>query len=294
MTGFGRAQAEHRGVRIAVTAQSVNHRYADFVFRLPERLRALEADLRPRVAERIARGRCEIAVRIEEGARADRFRLDRAALARFLDDARELAALGPVEPRLTLGDLLRSPFVVADGEIAGEADGAERAAEEEAVAAALDAALAELAASRAAEGERLAAALGAGAARLERLVVALAERRAAAAAERAASLRRRLDQLLPGGAEAVPAERLAQELVLLAERSDVEEELERLRGHLAAFAEALGGEGAAGKRLDFLVQEIQRELGTLGAKARDLALTRLVVDAKVVTEQLREQIQNVE
>ncbi|MGH7338049.1 MAG: endoribonuclease YicC domain-containing protein, partial [Myxococcota bacterium] len=103
-----------------------------------------------------------------------------------------------------------------------------------------------------------------------------------------------LERLLPGAAHAVPPERLAQEIALLVERSDVEEELERLRGHLVAFQEAIDSPGAHGRRLDFLAQEIQRELSTLGAKARDLELTRLVVDAKLVNEQLREQIQNVE
>jgi uncharacterized protein (TIGR00255 family) len=108
------------------------------------------------------------------------------------------------------------------------------------------------------------------------------------------SLRARLDELLPGGSAAVPPERLAQEVVLLAERSDVREELDRLRAHLEHFAEVAAADGPVGKRLEFLTQEIQRELNTLGAKSRDTETTRRVVDAKVACEQLREQIQNVE
>jgi uncharacterized protein (TIGR00255 family) len=129
---------------------------------------------------------------------------------------------------------------------------------------------------------------------LGELVDRLAERRSRAAGALEGDLRRRLDQLLPGGAQSVAPERLAQEIVLLVERSDVEEELSRLRGHLEAVHEALASSSAQGRRLDFLAQEIHRELNTLGAKARDLELTQLVVEAKVAAEQLREQIQNVE
>ena len=294
MTGFGRGQVDSNGSRITATAQSWNHRHADLVFRLPDRLRGSEARLKPRVAERIQRGRCEIAVRVEESEKAGRWELDVAGLTALVDQTRDAVASGLVEPRVALGDLLRSPFVTASAPGAELRDG-ELAPEFEAdVVRAIEAALAELAAARAAEGARLETALRSGAATLRRLAGELAARREAVAGELESALRRRLDQILPGGAQSVPAERLAQEIVLLVERSDVEEELERLRGHLVAFDEALGATGAQGRRLDFLVQEIQRELSTLGAKARDLELTRLVIDAKVVNEQLREQIQNVE
>jgi len=294
MTGFGRAQVESRGSLVSVTVQSWNHRHADFVFRLPERLRGLESKLKARVAERVQRGRCEIAVRLESEKRAGRWRLDRAGLEAVLDEAVDLLAAGRVEPRVALGELLRSPFVVSDNALAEGQSEEEATVDETALVAALDAALIELGTVRAAEGARLAAALLAGAAALARLAEGIAERRSVVAGDLEAGLRRRLDQLLPGGSQAVPAERLAQEIVLLVERSDVEEELERLRGHLAAIEETVAAGGAMGKRLDFLVQEIQRELSTLGAKARDLELTRRVIDAKVINEQLREQIQNVE
>ncbi len=294
MTGFGRAQIESNGTRISVTMQSWNHRHADLVFRLPERLRGLESKLKARVAEGVQRGRCEIAVRVEGGGSVGRWRLDREGLEALLDQAGELVASGRVESRMGLGDLLRSPFVVAEsGTSEGEPE-AEGRVDEAALMSALDSALVELAGVRAAEGARLAIALRSGATALGRVADDLAERRAVVASELESGLRRRLDQILPGGAQAVPAERLAQEIVLLVERSDVEEELERLRGHLAAFEETVAAGGAMGKRLDFLVQEIQRELSTLGAKARDLELTRRVIDAKVINEQLREQIQNVE
>jgi len=294
MTGFGRAQLESNGTRVTVTVQSWNHRHADLVFRLPERLRGLESKLKARVAERVQRGRCEITVRVEGAESAGRWRLDREALESLLDQARDLVAAGRIEPKVSLGDLLRSPFVVSESVGADAGPGGEESVDESALLSGLDAALAELCAVRAGEGGRLAVALRAGASGLARLASELAERRNVVAGELEAGLRRRLDQILPGGSQAVPAERLAQEVVLLVERSDVEEELERLRGHLEALEESVATDGAVGKRLDFLVQEIQRELSTLGAKARDLELTRRVIDAKVINEQLREQIQNVE
>ena len=114
MTGFGRAECDLSGVRVSVTAQSWNHRNADLVFRLPERLRGLEAKLRPAVLERIRRGRCEIAVRMESAEGAAGWRLDRAGLESVVEQARELIANERIERRVSIGDLLRSPFVVAD------------------------------------------------------------------------------------------------------------------------------------------------------------------------------------
>lgn len=289
MTGFGRAQCDADGMRVTATVQGWNHRNADIVFRLPDELRPSEARLRPKVAERVARGRCEVSIRVETSERAGAWRLDQAGLEELLLQAEPLVGSGRVDGAIALGDLLRSPFLVMAG-----ARSSEPLASESVVAQALDAALSEFAAARASEGARLAAALRAGAVGLAELVEALAKRRAVVASELGSDLAERLARLLPGAAQAVPPERLAQEIALLVDRSDVEEELERLRGHLVALEDAIEAAGANGRRLDFLVQEIQRELSTLGAKARDLELTRLVIDAKLVNEQLREQIQNVE
>jgi uncharacterized protein (TIGR00255 family) len=287
MTGFGRGHVDADGVRVTATVQGWNHRNADIVFRLPEELRGLESRLRPRVAERVARGRCEVSIRIETSERQGGWRLDLAGLEEIRRQTETLVAEGRLQGAVALGDLLRSPLVVVGRSKETEIG-------EELVAQALGVALDEFAATRAAEGARLAAALRSGAAGLGTLVGELAARRAVVATKLGADLTERLERLLPGAAHAVPPERLAQEIALLVERSDVEEELERLRGHLVAFDDAIRAPGANGRRLDFLAQEIQRELSTLGAKARDLELTRRVVDAKLINEQLREQIQNVE
>jgi uncharacterized protein (TIGR00255 family) len=290
MTGYGSGSSGREGRRVLVTVQGWNHRNADLVFRLPEELRPLEAELRERVRRSVLRGRCEVAVRLETGGgTAAARRLDREAMARFLAESEELVRAGTVERRWTLGELARSPFVVA--QTAPEETEAETRGDLEA---ALDAALAGFDAARRSEGERAHRNLADALSELGGLVGRIAARRDRGAGEAEARIRQRLDEILPGGSAALPPERLAQEVVLLADRSDVREELERLSSHLASFAEIFAAPGPHGRRLDFLVQEVLRELNTLGSKSRDLETTRWVVEAKVVNERLREQIANVE
>jgi uncharacterized protein (TIGR00255 family) len=292
MTGFAQAVAEGPRRRFEVVIQGWNHRHLDLVVRVPEDLRALEAALRERVAAAVVRGRCEVAVRVTTtGERRMRLRVERDALAALRHGARELERDGLLEAApLALGDLLRMPQLLS---LESDAEGwgaEEQAALDKAVGAALEA----FEGARAAEGARLAAALERARAALGGLAADLERRRGEVAERLQAGLRARLDEILPGGVSALPPERLAQEVVLLVDRSDVQEELDRLRAHLDHLGDVLAAPGAIGKRLEFLLQEILRELNTLGAKSRDVELARLVVDAKVVCEQMREQVQNVE
>jgi uncharacterized protein (TIGR00255 family) len=292
MTGFAQAVAEGPRRRFEVVIQGWNHRHLDLVVRVPEDLRALEAALRERVAAAVVRGRCEVAVRVTTtGERRMRLRVERDALAALRHGARELERDGLLEAApLALGDLLRMPQLLS---LESDAEGwgaEEQAALDSAVGAALEA----FEGARAAEGARLAAALERARAALGGLAADLERRRGEVAERLQAGLRARLDEILPGGVSALPPERLAQEVVLLVDRSDVQEELDRLRAHLDHLGDVLAAPGAIGKRLEFLLQEILRELNTLGAKSRDVELARLVVDAKVVCEQMREQVQNVE
>jgi uncharacterized protein (TIGR00255 family) len=291
MTGYGTGAAENARRRIDVVAQSWNHRHLDLVVRLPESHRFLEPVVRERAARQASRGRCEVIVRIESrGDRRLALRVDREAVRALRAEGTELEAAGLAEARLSLGDLLRVPQLVSFEAPADEWTVADRELLEQA----LDAALAAFAVARAGEGARLREALLRARTELGALVDELERRRRALAGNAERQLRERLDALLPGGAEGLPPERLAQEVVLLVERGDVREELDRLRSHLAHFDEIAAEEGAVGKRLDFLVQELLREINTLGAKSRDAESTRRVVDAKVLCEQMREQIQNVE
>jgi uncharacterized protein (TIGR00255 family) len=291
MTGFAQVAAEIADRRVEVSVQAVNHRNLDLVFRMPEELRPLEGELRRRVTGRVGRGRCEISIRWQPVApRPPRIRISSDAVRAVRESARELVDHGLVEDRLTLGELLRLPQLIEVESAPDAWDDAARARLIDLV----DQALAAFDIARRAEGARLAGALERTLDQLLALVDDLERRRTEISGRIESSLRARLDELLPGGFAAVPPERLAQEVVLLAERADVREELDRLRAHLEHFVEVAAAEGPIGKRLEFLTQEILRELNTLGAKSRDAETTRRVVDGKVASEQLREQIQNVE
>jgi uncharacterized protein (TIGR00255 family) len=257
---------------------------------LPEELRELEAELRGRAQARVARGRCEIQVRRGvAGVAVQELALDRPALESFLRQIAPIVESGAIAGTLSAGDLARSPFVQRADSPAGRLDDARGP-----LLAAVDAALAAFDDDRRREGEQLAASLDAAVGELRALVGELRARHGDWSLRLRERARGRLDEILPGGAAAVPEERLALEVLMLAERSDVSEELERLESHLGAYAEVVASGGPHGKRLDFWSQEILRELNTLGAKGRDAEVTRLVVEAKVVNERLREQVQNVE
>jgi len=290
MTGFGRAIEVADGNRVAVTVQSWNHRYLDLVFRLPEELRPLEASLRDRIGTRILRGRCEVAVRVEQGSGDSNPRaLDVVALERFLAEARPLLDNGKIDDSLRLGDLVHSPFLAPSSPDPDRGSALQAGVEK-----ALDAAFEQFDGARSREGAKLSEALAVIWNELRDIVRRLAERRAEMGRGLEEALQRRLDEILPEGARPLPPERLAQELALLAERSDVREELERLAAHLEHFDSQRRGAGPHGRRLDFLTQELLRELNTVGSKSRDVETTRLVMEGKVVNEQLREQVQNVE
>lgn len=291
MTGYGVGAAESARRRVEAVVQSWNHRHLDLVVRLPESFRFLEPGVRERVGQQALRGRCEVALRIESREqRRLTVRIDREAVRALRVEGAELEAAGLAEARLGLGDLLRVPQLVSFEAPADEWTAQDRELLEQA----LDAALATFAVARSGEGARLREALTRARDELGTLVDDLVRRRREIAGHAERQLRERLDSLLPGGVDGLPPERLAQEVVLLVERGDVREELDRLQAHLEHFDEISAESGAVGKRLEFLVQELLREVNTLGSKSRDAETTRRVVDAKVLCEQMREQIQNVE
>jgi len=289
MTGFGQAEGENASIAFTVVVRGVNHRNLDVSLRLREEAKPSEAAVRELVSQHAERGRVELSVEQRRaGERAVTLAINHAAVTALHAASRELEERGLLNGALAFGDLLRLNDVVRvqyeDQEWSGEDH-----------ALLLDTtgrALAQFAASRASEGARLGVVLEERLRTLSDLHAALSERRSGAVEEMRLAQRRRLGELLEG--REVDAMRLEQELALLVDRSDVSEELDRLAAHLQHFREILASSGAIGKRLDFLSQEIFRELNTLGSKCRDLAMTRAVLDAKVVCEQLREQVQNVE
>lgn len=293
MTGFGQATGADERHQVTVTARSVNHRFLEIRLRLPDEARAGEPAVQELFAAELSRGRVEAAVEVRRlGERQVAVEVDRQVVRQAHAAFEELVGGGLVARALTAGDLLRLPEAVTVRVAPDRWDEGDQALLLAVARQARD----QLVAGRQAEGVRLGAVL---AERLDELAAVAAELAVLAPAARdeaAAALAARLDELLArnGAGTRLDPQRLEQEVALLAERGDVREELDRLAAHLDHFRELLGGPGAVGKRLDFLTQEVLRELNTLGAKSRHVGLTRLVLDGKVLVEQLREQVQNVE
>jgi uncharacterized protein (TIGR00255 family) len=284
MTGFAAATRELTHGTLALELRSVNHRYLELQFRLPEELRALEPALREAVAARIARGKIECRVSFAPAAAAPRaLQLDTALLRELLALAARVRAAAPDAAALSVAEILRWPGVL--GQEAPPLEDLKAACRE-----LLERALGELDAVRAREGGQLAQAILERAAAIERLIGEIAPRIPRAAAAYQERLAARLKEALGSGEE----ERIRQEVALFAGRIDVDEELSRLAAHVAEVKRVLGAGGVCGKRLDFLMQELNREANTLASKSVDLAVTQAALDLKLLVEQMREQIQNIE
>lgn len=290
MTGFGHAEVEIAGLRIVATTRSVNHRYLDLALRLKEDQRPQESALREHLGQRLARGRVEVSFEVEPlGQAPAEVEIDHGLATAVKEAAQSLVSAGVLDEGPTFGDLMRIPDVVRVRSQKVAWDDESKAA----LVRALDAALDQLLAARATEGAKLASVLEAHLEALGKLTDELRACAEAWPATAASHLRARLDTLLEG-VDGPDPDRVAQEVALLADRSDVREELDRLGSHLEHFRSLMAKPGAIGKRLDFLAQEIFRELNTTGSKCRDATMTRLVLDGKSRCEQIREQVQNVE
>jgi len=284
MTGFASATAEIPRGSVAVELKTVNHRYLEFQARIPEEIRALEPALREAVAARLTRGKVDCRVTFTQAASATRSIVPNAAALGAIEAAARLVAERfPAARALSISEILHWPGVLADAEL--QADELK-----DPLMALVARAIAELDQTRAREGAKLESVLR------ERL-------------DRMAELVKEAEPLLPGAvkafqdklaakiaeAGAAPSdERVHQEIVLYAARIDVDEELSRLATHIAEFRRVLGKGGACGKRLDFLCQELNREANTLGSKSVANDMTRISVELKVLIEQMREQVQNIE
>lgn len=289
MTGYGEAAADNSRFTIRVGLKAVNHRFLDLQVRLPEEMRAFEGSVRDRLAGSLVRGRVEARVDIHAvDGRTARVVVNREVVLAAHAAIHPLVEQGLVERGLSAGDLLRLPEAFRVEAEEGEFGDADQAL----LAAVVDRALAQLQESREAEGRSLLAVLTERLGGLAGFVDRLQDLSGRAKEEIATALRKRLAEMLAGAA--VDEGRLAQEVAVLVDRSDVSEELDRLRSHLDHFRAVFADQAATGKRLDFLTQEVFRELNTLGAKCRNAEMTRAVLDAKVVCEQIREQVQNVE
>lgn len=295
MTGFAVTEGTCGALGWRWEARSVNARGLDLRLRLADGWEALEPDLRRRAAAVLGRGAVSLSLRVETVAHGAVPVLDVAALdaaiaaASIAKVAAERAGLAtaPVRPEglLTLRGVMEPARAPDAGDDTDDARNA--------ILAGFDAALAALTQARAAEGAALGRVLGGVLDRIAALVADAEAAHRAQAAEAPARLRERVRALLDAGAEMAP-DRLAQELALLAVKLDVREELDRLGAHLAAARLLLRGDAAAGRRLDFLTQEFNREVNTLCSKSASSALTAIGLDLKVLVDQMREQAQNLE
>jgi uncharacterized protein (TIGR00255 family) len=284
MTGFAAAEVNVGSQKLVWEIRSVNHRYLDLGFRLPEELRALEPKLRTAMGEVVKRGKVDCTLKlVSAGGGQAEAALNAEALARLR--ALEDGALGefPGATPLSVLEILRWPGVLE------EEAGRGQVLMEPALASFAQAS-ASLREARQREGARLAELLRERLDAIEALLVAVDSRLAEAAPRYRDKLIERLAKL---DVEADP-ERLAQEVALIAQRVDVSEEADRLKGHLTEIRDVLGQSEPIGRRLDFLIQELNREANTLASKVQDNDLARRAVDLKVLIEQMREQAQNVE
>jgi uncharacterized protein (TIGR00255 family) len=290
MTGFARADGVHGDTSWYWEARSVNGRNLDLRLRLPSGFEGLEIRARSLCQEKLARGNCSINLGVRREAGRTEIRLNEAALAQARAVAERAQALTDLKaPRL---DTLLSMRGVVEAAEAGESEEAQ-AALYHALMAGLAAVLDELVSARAAEGERLQAVIS----KQLATIAALVEQVAGAAGRQPVMIAMRLGEQIARLTEAsagLDAERLHQEALLLAAKADIQEELDRLRAHVAAAGELIQSDQPVGRKFEFLAQEFNREANTICSKASDIEISRAGIELKTVIDQLREQIQNIE
>jgi uncharacterized protein (TIGR00255 family) len=293
MTGFASMSQEDDRASIGVTVRSVNHRYLDVQMRLPQSLGQIESRLRGCVQARAARGRVEVAVSVqmrqEPVLKVSINEAFTRALADALDKAREA---GLVQGSLVPGDLLRFPQALSVREEAPELDEEGRDALEAAIVRAVETALDDLDAMRVHEGAMLRSDLDGRKAG----VLAAVEDVAAKAAAGETLLRDRLAKRVSDLAADLATDpvAVAQEVVRFAARSDISEEVVRFRAHVQQWSSLSDGPEPCGRKLDFLLQEMNREVNTIGSKADGLGIPETIIGIKAELEKMREQVQNVE
>jgi len=284
MTAFARLEERHSAGTLCWELRTVNHRYLEVSPRLPDEFRVLEGQLRERAAGALRRGKLDCQLRFQSAPASDtELVVDDALAARVLAAAGGLAGRMENPARIDPFDVLRWPGVLSVPEI-------DYGPVREAALDLFERGLAELGSTRAREGARLADMILERCAGIEVLVTTAANR----LPEVLAHHRQRLTDKLAELRAELDQDRLEQEMALLANKLDVAEELDRLKAHLAEVRDVLQRDEAVGRRLDFLMQELNREANTLGSKSADVATTRVSVDLKVLIEQMREQVQNIE
>lgn len=284
MTAFARQDTQEDWGTLTCEIRTVNHRYLEPSFRLPEALRELENSFREQLRKQLRRGKVDVAIRLQANESATQgFEIDEDVASAVNEAANHINRMLDNPAHISALDILRWPGVLASSE--QDFGPARKAAGE-----LFERTVSELVAVREREGERLRP---------------LFEDRLAIMGERVTEVRERMPELIRTQEEhlknrfeqakvELDPDRVAQEMVMLAQKSDVAEELDRLEAHITEVSDTLQSDDAIGRRLDFLMQELNREANTLSSKSIDARVTRAAVDLKVLIEQMREQVQNLE
>lgn len=284
MTGYAVASRELAGGLLSVELRAVNHRFLDLNLRLPEELRLIENQIREKLAGRVSRGKLDCRVGFSARAEAQpKLQLNKALLQQLVVLAAEAREIAPSAGDLKMGELLRWPGVLATDAVTPETM-------QQTALELLDLALADFAATRGREGAKLVDSLIERVGKMETIVAEVQPRLPAIVAAYDEKLKQRLLEALG----TLDDDRVRQEVALFAQKIDVAEELTRLVAHLGELRRILKQGGAVGKRLDFLMQELHREANTLGSKSVAVDTSQASLELKVLIEQMREQVQNIE
>lgn len=287
MTGFGHGSAEGEGFKVRVDIRTVNNRFLDVHARIPQELASLEITLKKQVQAALKRGRADVTISVEQ-IREARFEINRPLVAGYLKALGELQSEFGLEGAPSLELLAKLPGAMQVSQDQGQLDESLVSS----VVAAISQALISLTEMRIAEGQELAAELGCRLEAIEKALPVVEEHASELPSVYRDKLLKKLQDIVP--ASAIDQTRLAQEAVMLADRSDISEEIARLKSHIVQMRDLLRVDDEAGKRLDFILQEMNREANTILSKSSDLAISDAAIVIKTEVEKLREQAQNVE
>jgi TIGR00255 family protein len=287
MTGFGRASLESNGKNYIIEIKTVNNKYSDITVKSPKRLSFMEDKIRKQIANRITRGKVEVSVSFFDFSnKSKNVVLNKEIAKEYIKQLREIADENNLSENISVVEIAKLPDILNsidsdnDEEIAGEA------------LKCLNMALDSLIEMRKAEGENIKQDLLVRIERVQNLVDKIAENSKGIVEEYVSKLEKRVKEILK--TDVVDENRIAQEAVIYADKTSIEEELTRLNSHIVQFKELVNSDGPVGKKLDFMIQEMNRETNTIGSKAGSGEITKAVIDLKVELEDIREQIQNIE
>ena len=287
MTGFGRASLESNGKNYIIEIKTVNNKYSDITVKSPKRLSFMEDKIRKQIANRITRGKVEVSVSFFDFSnKSKNVVLNKEIAKEYIKQLREIADENNLSENISVVEIAKLPDILNsidsdnDEEIAGEA------------LKCLNMALDSLIEMRKAEGENIKQDLLVRIERVQNLVDKIAENSKGIVEEYVSKLEKRVKEILK--TDVVDENRIAQEAVIYADKTSIEEELTRLNSHIVQFKELVNCDGPVGKKLDFMIQEMNRETNTIGSKAGSGEITKAVIDLKVELEDIREQIQNIE